>query len=276
MIRPIRGYSLQDVVTRLGERERPFPMLDRAFDAVERALARLGVEDPASLRTPRPVEEALSDTALPEGTLLILNPSELRAAELDIEETVKDERLGGTLFLSMPPHAELPGRARGLRELATASTAFAFHDGPRPSVPSRLGKMNLVPLPPSLRNHRFVVADTPGFRVLVATRSLPGGGFIGLWSGNEHMLDEVRGLLGSCAQAAGYDVPRASSNVPALDGVDSESDVWDLAKELREYRVVREAELREIARAAALRGVALRREREAKRVAQERQAATGS
>ena len=50
--------------------------------------------------------------------------------------------------------------------------------------------------------------------------------------------------------------------------VESQADVWAKAKDLRDYRVIREAELREIARAAALRGVQLRREREAKRRAE--------
>ena len=48
----------------------------------------------------RPVEEALSPTALPFGTLVVLNPAELRAAEVDLEETVKDERSGGSVFVT--------------------------------------------------------------------------------------------------------------------------------------------------------------------------------
>ena len=46
MISPLPQYHLPDVVTDLEERPSPFPTLDRAFDAVEGALARLGVEDP--------------------------------------------------------------------------------------------------------------------------------------------------------------------------------------------------------------------------------------
>ena len=120
MISPLPQYHLPDLVTELDERPSPFPLLDRAFNAVERALAQLGVEDPASLRSPRPVEEALSANALPEGTLLVLSPGELRAAEVDVEETVKDERLGGAVYLSLPDADDLPTRARGLRELAAA------------------------------------------------------------------------------------------------------------------------------------------------------------
>ena len=56
--------------------------------------------------------------------------------------------------------------------------------------------------------------------------------------------------------------PSARLRFPPLEGVESSTDVWSQAKDLRAYRVIREAELREIARAAALRGVQLRRERE--------------
>ena len=44
-------------------------------------------------------------------------------------------------------------------------------------------------------------------------------------------------------------------------GVASAAEVWKLAGDLRGLREVREGELREIARAAALRGVEMRRER---------------
>jgi len=270
MISPLPHYNLPDVFADFGERPRAFPLLDRAFDAVERALARLGVEDPASLRSPRPVEEVLSETALPEGTLLVLSPTEFRAAEIDIEETVKDERLGGSCYLSLPQSDDLTSRARGLRELAAAAPCFGFNPSLRPAPATRLGRLKVVPMPLNLRSYRFLVADTPGFRVAVVSRSLPGGGFIGLWSGNEHVVEEVRGALARAADAAGHDVPDAAPAVPDLDGVDRAEDVWDLARDLRAHRVVREAELREIARAAALRGVALRREREAKRQARER------
>ncbi len=268
MISPLPKYNLPDLVSDLDERPSPFPILDRAFDAVERVLARLGVEDPASLRSPRPVEEALSATSLPEGTLLILNPSELRAAEVDIEETVKDERLGGSVYLSLPHADDLPARARGLRELAAAAPCFGFNPSLRPAPASRLGRLKQVPMPLNLRGYRFLIADTPGFRVAVVARSLPGGGFIGLWSGNERVIDEVRNVLARAGDAAGHDVPDEAAPVPVLEGVESSEDVWKLAGELRAHRVVREAELREIARAAALRGVALRREREAKRKAE--------
>ena len=276
MIRPVPrndflSTQLSEVLSDLDERPGAFPMLDRAFDAVERALDRLGVEDPALLRSPRPVEDALSETALPEGTLLVLHPSELRAAEVDIEDTVKDERQGGAVYLSLPHAEEIPTRARGLRELASAVTTFGLNPSLKPAPASRLGRLRQVPMPLHLRNYRFLLADTPGFRVCVVARKRPGGGFIGLWSGNEQVIDEVRHALSLASRAAGHDVPEASASVPELDGIDREGDVWQQAADLRAYRVVREAELREIARAAALRGVALRREREAAR-----QRATGT
>ena len=190
MIRPLHSHDLPDVYAERDGRPCAFPVLDRAFDAVERALARLGVEDPASLRSPRPVEEVLSPTALPEGTLLILSPSELRAAEIDIEETVKDERLGGSIFVSLPEPEDLPARARGLRELATAAPTFGFNPSLRPAPASRLGRVSQVPLPLHLRSYRFLLADTPGFRVAVVARALPGGGFVALWTGNERAILE--------------------------------------------------------------------------------------
>ncbi len=159
MISPLPQYNLPDVFfTDFHDRPAAFPSLDRAFDAVERALARLGVEDPASLRSPRPVEEALSPNALPEGTLLVLNPSELRAAEVDIEETVKDERLGGAVYLSLPHADDLPTRARGLREVASAAQSFGFNPSLRPAPSSRLGRMKQVPMPLNLRSYRFLLA----------------------------------------------------------------------------------------------------------------------
>jgi hypothetical protein len=273
MIRPVPHSELSDVLTNLDERPGAFPTLDRAFDAVERTLHRLGVTNPALLRSPRPVEEALSDTALPEGTLLVLQPSELRAAEVDIEETVKDERQGGAVYLSLPAADELPTRARSLRELASSVATFGLNPSLKPAPSSRLGRLRQVPMPLHLRNYRFLLADTPGFRVTVVARALPGGGFIGLWSGNEQVVNEVRYALSLAARASGHDVPEPSAAVPELDGIARERDVWDQAADLRAYRVVREAELREIARAAALRGVALRRERDARR---QRQRATGT
>lgn len=267
MISPLPQYHLPDVIADYDDRPSAFPLLDRAFDAVERALARVGVENPATLRSPRPVEEVLSDTALPDGTLIVLSPSELRAAEVDIEDTVKDERLGGSVYISLPHPDDMPARARGIREFAAASAAFGFNSSLRPAPASRLGRVQQVPMPLNLRSYRFVLADTPGFRVVCIARALPTGGFVGLWSGNERVVDEVRDVLAAAAVASGYDVPDASASAPVLEGIEREQDVWDHAEELRAYRVIREAELREIARAAALRGVALRREREAKRKA---------
>jgi hypothetical protein len=245
----------------LSDRPRPFPTLDRACDAVERALARLAVEDPASLRSPRPVEDVLPPNALPDGTLLVLDADELLAAEEDILETVKDERTGGTIFAAVPDRIALIGLRRSLREAAMVAPSFLFAgDAP---LPNGLTRLKRVPLTPELRGYRFLVADTAGFRVAVVARRLPGGGFVALWSGDERVLEEVTGLLRAVVAGAGYDVPEPASPVPPLEGIASERDVWRQANELRAYRVVREAELREIARAAALKGVQLRREREA-------------
>ena len=63
MIRPLHHFNLPDVFSEIDDRPVAFPTLDRAFDAVERALARLGVEDPGSLRSPKPVEDVLSEAA---------------------------------------------------------------------------------------------------------------------------------------------------------------------------------------------------------------------
>lgn len=247
----------------LDARSRPFPLLDRAFDAVERALARLGVEDPASLRSPRPVEDALSPTALPAGTLLILSPGELRAAEVDVEETVKDERSGGAVFVTLPRDGNLEARKRSLRELAVSTPTFCLT--PTGALPAGYSRLRAVPVDDRFRDYDLLLADTPGFRVAVVRRALPGGGFVALWTGNEQVVQEIGEMLRRFAHEAGHEVPDPAPSVPALDGVDSERDVWEQAADLRSYRVVREAELREIARQAALKGVAMRREREAKK-----------
>jgi len=268
MISPLPHDVLSDVLADFGPDASPFPILDRAFDAVERALARLGVGNPARLRSPRPVEEALSRTALPEGTLLVVDPAEWRAAEADIEDTVKDERLGGSLFVSLPHLDDLPDRARGLRELAVTAPTFGFNPSLKPLPAARLGRLKQVPLPLNLRRYRFLLADTPGFRVVCISRDVPGGGAVGLWSGNAYVVDEVQRVLAAAATAAGHQVPAPAGDVPVgIEGLASPEDVWRQARELRAHRVVRKAELREIARAAALRGVALRREREIQRQA---------
>ena len=247
----------------LAEPTRPFPILDRAFDAVERALAKLGVEDPASLRSPRPVEDALSQTALPAGTLLILSPAELRAAEVDIEETVKDERSGGAFFVSLPDEGNIDAKKRSLRELAVSTPTYCLtnHAG----LPPGYSRLHGVPASSGMRGYHILLADTPGFRVAVVRRVLPGGGYIALWTGNERAINEIGEHVRALANAAGHDVPSPAPSVPSLEGVGSERDVWQQAANLRAYRVVREAELREIARQAALKGVAMRREREAKK-----------
>lgn len=276
MIRPLSRLELGAVLGtshRFQTEASPLPRFDRAFEAVEAALATLGIEDPASLRTPRPVEEALHNRALPEGTLLILDPAELRAAEVDIEDTVKDERQGGSVYITVPSLRELPSRARGIRELASSTPTFGLHGGYAgqrrldPRTAQRLGKVQPVHTGRDLGAYRILFADTPGFRVALVARDLPGGGFVGLWSGNEQLLDELREVLVPLAVHAGHDVPSAAPEVPELEGIEDSADVWRQAEELRAYRTVREAELREIARQAALRGVALRREREARRKA---------
>lgn len=271
--RPLRA-DLRESQTMLGtvppilrpgftEDVRPFPLLDRAFDAVERALESLGVGDPAKLRSPRPVEEALSPTALPFGTLVLLNPSELRAAEVDVEETVKDERSGGSVFVSLPPESEVETHKRSLRELAVSTPTFCLT--PTGSLPPGYSRLRPVLSTKDLEDYHVLLADTPGFRVAVVRRRLPSGGWIALWTGNERAIAEIGRVVRALAHDAGADAPEAAAPVPALEGVDTVRDVWNQAADLRAYRVIREAELREIARQAALKGVAMRREREAKK-----------
>jgi hypothetical protein len=237
------------------------PRLSAAFRAVEGVLLDLGIDRPHTLRSPQTVEEALEGAGAMAGTLVVLDPAELRAAEIDLEETVADERAGGTLFVALPNPGEFAARRARYRDLATAATAFAFHDAEK--APVGYGKLHFAPRPKALRGWRMLVADTPGFRVAVVSRPLPAGGFIGLWSGNPDVVNEIAGYLRSQAKAAGHEVPAASPEVPALVGITSERDVWRQATSLRGLREVRETELREIARAAALRGVAMRRERQA-------------
>jgi hypothetical protein len=243
------------------ERPRPFPTLDRAFDAVERALARLGIEDPASLPSPQLVEEDLSPTALPAGTVLVLNPDEYVAAEVDIHDTVLDERLGGTVYgtIERPPTPD--ERRRRLREMGGAATAFGFL--PPGAEPYGTGRVRQVRSPAFLAGYRFLVADVPGFRVALISRALPGGGFLALWSGDGEVVDEITRVFQRALQVDGHAVPARAPAVPTRDVVPSSAALWKQAEELRAYRTVREAELRQIARAAALRGVELRREREA-------------
>ncbi len=244
----------------VSDRPRPLPTLDRAFDAVERALARLGVGDPGSLRSPKQVEDELSPTALPPGTLLVLNPEELAAAEIDVADTVLDERLGGVVFGTMERPPLEDDRRRRLRELAGVATAFGFV--PHGQEPYAVGRVRQVRTPAELAPYRFLVADTPGFRVALVTRALPQGGFIGLWSGAAAVVEEVTQLLRRTVQQQGHAAPARARTVPERDAVASEAEVWKQAEELRAYRTVREAELRQIARAAALRGVELRRQRD--------------
>jgi hypothetical protein len=266
MIRPLPSYAARALEGAPAPRRRPFPTLDRAFDAVERALGSLGTPDPASLRSPRLVEELLSPTALPGGTLLVVDPDEIRAAEEDIEDTVRDERLGGAVFLSLPPGDVVTGeRLREIREIAAVAPAFVFNPGLKPIPSQRLGKARQVPTSLDLRGYRFVLADTPGFRVALVRRACAGGGEVALWTGDPVAVAEVRATLATAAVAAGYPVPPVAGDVPRLEGITEVDDVWRQAEMLRAHRSVRDAELRQIARQAALRGVAIRRERERER-----------
>jgi hypothetical protein len=236
------------------------PTFARSFDSVQKALGNLGLADPASLRSPRPVEEILAATAIPAGTLLILSPDEVAAAITDMEETVRDERAGGTVLVSFADRAEFDRRRRSLREIARASMVVCFA---APGVlPPSMGRLKRAILPESLRGWRFLIADTVGFRVALVGRNAPSGNPITLWTGNPELIAEASAPLRAAAAAAGIAVPGPASPVPVLEGIRTEADIWRQAAELRAYRVVREAELREIARAAALKGVALRRERE--------------
>lgn len=258
MIRPLRSYlDRQPLAVR-----RPFPRLDRAFDAVEAALGQLGVIDASQVRSPRLVEELLSPTALPEGALLVIDPDEIAAARADIETTVKDERHGGLVLVSLPAARMLGEHARSLRELGGAAQTFGFNASPTPFPAARLGRVRQLALPMPLRPYRFLLADTPGFRVMLVSRVTPHGGEIALWTGAPDLLAEVRGVLAEVVIDAGYRLPEPAATVSQVDGISSEQDVWRQAAELRAHRSVREAQLREIARQAALRGVAIRRERE--------------
>ena len=235
------------------------PRTEAAFRAVEMTLASLGIDRPHTLRSPQLVEEALDGAPALEGTLVILDPAELRAAELDLEETVADERNGGTLFLSVPNPEEWTARRVRDRDIASSTTAFAFVDAG--VVVKGFGKLIPVPRPRMIKGWRVFLADTPGFRVVIVSRPRASGGFIGLWSGNSELVDEVSEFLRRSAREAGHDVPPAAPPVPPMIGVSGAAEVWKMAHELRGLREVREGELREIARAAALRGVAMRRER---------------
>ena len=222
-------------------------------------LSSLGIDRPHTLRSPQVVEEALEGASALEGTLVILDPAELRAAELDLEETVADERNGGTVFLSIPNPAEWATRRVRYRDIASSSAAFAFVE-PGATVKG-FGKLVAVPRPRLIKGWRVFLADTPGFRVVVVSRPRASGGFIGLWSGNSELVEEMADFLRRTARDAGHDVPVAAAPVPPMIGVAGSAEVWKMANELRGLREIREGELREIARAAALRGVAMRRER---------------
>ncbi len=235
------------------------PRLHAAFRTVEGTLESLGITAPHTLPSPQPVEDALPVGGTLAGTLVILEPGELRSAEIDLEETVADERLGGTIFVSLPNPKDLVARRVRYRDLAMSSAGFAFVDGPAPTT--GFGRFRFVPRPKALRRYRVLLADSPGFRCAVISRPLSSGGFVGLWTGNAGIVDEVGDLLRETARAHGHEVPDPSPAVPPILGIASPEDVRRQAAELRGLREIREQELREIARAAALRGVQLRRER---------------
>jgi hypothetical protein len=235
------------------------PRIEAAFRAVEQTLSSLGIDRPHTLRSPQVVEEALEGRSSLDGTLVILDPAELRAAEADLEETVADERSGGSVFVSLPSPAEWAARRGRYRDLASSSAAFAFVE---PGTPVRgFGRLIPVPRLRALKGWRIFLADTPGFRVLVVSRPRSAGGFIGLWTGNPDLVDELGDVLRGAARDAGHQVPAPAAPVPPMLGVSGTQEVWKKAAELRGLREAREGELREIARAAALRGVAMRRER---------------
>jgi hypothetical protein len=241
------------------------PRLEAAFRAVESTIREIGPAaegvpvGPRTMRTPQPVEDALPTSGALAGTLVILDPSELRSAEIDLEETVADERLGGAVYVSLPNPRDLLSRRVRYRDLAASSAGFAFVEGPAPST--GFGRFQFVPRPRALRRYRILLADTPGFRVAVVSRPLPEGGFVGLWTGNPEIVDEIADVMREAAREAGLEVPDAAPAVPPIQGISTEADVRRQAAQLRGLREIREGELREIARAAALRGVQLRRER---------------
>jgi len=237
------------------------PRFEAAFRAVEETLKTLGIDRPHELRSPATVEEALAGAASLEGTLVIIDPNELRSAELDLEETVADERGGGTFFVSLPTFHELTSRRIRFRDLGSSSTGVAFLD--EDVHPVGFGKFRFARKPAGYRRWRILIADTPGFRVALVSRPIAGGGFVGLWTGNPEMVDEIVNLLRGAAQASGHELPPSASAVPVSLGIASEDEVWRQAAALRGQREVREGELREIARAAALRGVEIRRLRAA-------------
>jgi len=190
---------------------------------------------------------------------VIVDPAELRSAEVDLEETVADERGGGALFVSLPTLSELTARRFRFREIGSASAGFAFID--EDVHPVGFGRFLFAKKPAGMRRWRLLVADTPGFRVALVSRPREAGGFIGLWTGNPDLVNEIAGVLRATARAAGHQVPAPCPALPPTLGLSGESEIWRQAAILRGQREVRENELREIARAAALRGVELRRQR---------------
>ena len=153
--------------------------------------------------------------------------------------------------------------------LVTAPERVAVQtaDSPRVEVPwSSVESVDYL-APRLFRRGSLVLRTRDRGHVVIplVRRDLPGGGWIALWTGNERAIREIGEVVRHRAAEAEVPVPDYAPEVPALEGVRTVRDVWTQAADLRAYRVVREAELREIARQAALKGVAMRREREAKK-----------
>lgn len=256
MLRPLPRAVNPEVLART----RALPLLDRCFDALEIALARLGIDDASELKNTSEVEAEVSEGALPQGTLVIFDEEEVHEACRDIRDTVMDERLGGAVFGTMlRSPAECVRRAR-LREMTGSAIVYGFL--PVGQGPAGLGRVLQVRRPAALADYDFLVADIPGFHVALVTRKRPGGGSITLWTGTRELVDEILGSLRRAIADDGHAVPAPAPLVPARDVVRNEAEVWAMAEQLRKQRVVREAELRQVARQAALRGVELRRERD--------------
>lgn len=256
MLRPLPRAVNPEVLAR----PRALPLLDRCFDSVEIALAKLGLDDTSSIVATAEIEAELSEGALPHGTLLVFDEEEVHEAFRDIRDTVMDERMGGTVYGTMlRPPADCVRRRR-LREMTGTATVYGFL--PVGQGPAGLGRVVQVRRPASLGDYEFLVADIPGFHVALVTRKRPSGGEITLWTGSRELVDELLAALRRAIADAGHAVPAPAPAVPARDVVTSEAEVWAMAEELRKQRVVREAELRQVARQAALRGVELRRERD--------------
>lgn len=256
MLRPLPRAVNPEVLAR----PRALPLLDRCFDAVEMALAKLGMDDTSGIVGTAEIEAEMSEGALPHGTLLVFDEEEVHEACRDIRDTVMDERLGGAVFGTMLRAPADCVRRQRLREMTGTASVYGFL--PVGQGPCGISRMVQVRRPAHLRDYDFLAADVPGFHVALVTRKRPSGGSITLWTGSRELVDELLGELRRAIADDGHAVPAPAPKVPARDIVASEAEVWAQAEEIRKQRVVREAELRQVARQAALRGVELRRERD--------------